>query len=531
MELHNVADVEQAFNVLNFPILSLSIFLPLAGAIFIWFFVKGDNMVRWSSLVVSVLSFIVTLPLIFSFDRTTSHMQFEEIIPWIPAFNIEYRLGVDGISMPFIVLTALLTIICIVSAWDCIKTRVKEYMLAFLVLETTLIGVFAAMDAMLFYFFWEALLIPMYLIIGVWGGKNKVYATFKFFLYTLAGSVLMLVALLAMYFKAGETFNMIHYMDYAFDFEWQFWIFIAFFIAFAVKVPMWPVHTWLPDAHTEAPTAGSVILAGILLKMGAYGFLRFSLPMVPDASQYFAPMMIGLSLVAIVYISLVAMMQQDMKRLIAYSSIAHMGFVTLGTFVFTQQALEGAVVNMISHGFVAAALFLCVGVMYDRLHTREISDYGGVVNVMPVFAAVMLFFSMANVALPGTSAFIGEIMVLVGTFAANPTALVFSAKWIAIAAAISIVLSACYTLWMYKRVIMGDAIKDSVKSMSDMSVREFAMFVPLILLTIWVGFYPLPVLDLLHESIAHLVEQVNTSKLDAAAALLEHSPAMHAGTH
>jgi len=521
----------ELYNVLDFPILSLAIFFPAFGAIIIWLLIKDEAMVRWTALLVSVVSFIITIPLISSFDRTTTSLQFEELHQWIPAFNINYQLGVDGISMPFIVLTALLTIICIVSAWSCIKTRIKEYMIAFLVLETTLIGVFAAMDAMLFYFFWEAMLIPMYLIIGVWGGKNRVYATFKFFLYTLAGSVLMLVALLAMYFKAGNTFNMIDYMNYPFDFTWQFWIFIAFFIAFAVKVPMWPLHTWLPDAHTEAPTAGSVILAGILLKMGAYGFLRFSLPMLPDASQYFAPMMIGLSLVAIVYISLVAMVQKDMKRLIAYSSIAHMGFVTLGIFVFTQQALEGAVVNMISHGFVAAALFLCVGVMYDRLHTREISDYGGVVNVMPVFAAVMLFFSMANVALPGTSAFIGEIMVLVGTFAANPSALVISAKWIAIAAAVSVVLSACYTLWMYKRVIMGALVKDSVKTMSDMSVREFAMFVPLIILTIWVGFYPVPVLDFLHESIAHLVEQSTTSKLDAAAALLEHVPAISAGHH
>ena len=519
-------------NVLNFPILSLAIFLPTFGALIIWLFIKNENAVRWAALATTVATFLVTLPLIFSFDRTTSHMQFEEFHAWIPAFNINYQLGVDGISMPFILLTSLLIIICIVSAWKCIQTRIKEYMISFLILETTLIGVFSAMDAILFYFFWEALLIPMYLMIGIWGGKNRVYATLKFFLYTLAGSVLMLIALLAMYFQAGETFSMLAFMDYPFNFQWQFWIFLAFFIAFAVKVPMWPVHTWLPDAHTEAPTAGSVILAGVLLKMGAYGYLRFSLPMLPDASQYFAPMMIGLSLVAIVYISLVAMMQKDMKRLIAYSSIAHMGFVTLGTFVFTVQGLEGAVVNMISHGFVAAALFLCVGVMYDRLHTREIADYGGVVNVMPVFAAIMLFFSMANVALPGTSAFIGEIMVLLGIFAADVDTLPVSAKWIAIAATISVVLSACYTLWMYKRVVMGDLIKDTVRSMGDVSKREFMMFVPLILLTLWVGFYPVPVLDLLHATIENLVEQSTTSKLDAAAALLlEHAPAAHAGTH
>jgi NADH-quinone oxidoreductase subunit M len=521
----------ELYNVLDFPILSLAIFLPTFGALLIWLLIKDESMVRWTALLVSVATFIVTLPLLFSFDKTTSHMQFEEFHQWIPAFKINYQLGVDGISMPFIVLTGLLIIICIVSAWKCIKTRVKEYMIAFLVLETTLIGVFASLDVMLFYFFWEAMLIPMYLIIGVWGGKNRIYATLKFFLYTLAGSVLMLVALLAMHYEAGGTFSMLAFMDYPFDMTWQIWVFLAFFVAFAVKVPMWPVHTWLPDAHTEAPTAGSVILAGILLKMGAYGYLRFSLPMLPDASQYFAPMMIGLSLVAIVYISLVALMQTDMKRLIAYSSIAHMGFVTLGTFVFTTQALEGAVINMISHGFVAAALFLCVGVMYDRLHTRNIADYGGVANVMPIFAAVMLLFSMANVALPGSSAFIGEIMVLIGTFAANPSELVISAKWIAIVAAISVVLSACYTLWMYKRVVMGDLVKDTVRSMPDMSLREFGIFVPLIILTVWVGFYPTPVLDLLHESVAHLIEQATTTKLDAAAALLEHSTALHAGTH
>jgi NADH-quinone oxidoreductase subunit M len=515
-------------NVLGFPILSLSIFLPLLGAMVIWLFVRGDNAVRWSALSVAVLTFLVTLPLALQFDTTTAHMQFEEFHHWIPAFNINYQLGVDGISMPFIVLTSLLTIICVISAWNCIQSRVKEYMMAFLILETTLIGVFSALDAMLFYFFWEAMLIPMYLIIGIWGGKNRVYATIKFFLYTLAGSVLMLLAILAMYFKAGETFSMLAFMDYPFDFDWQFWIFIAFFAAFAVKVPMWPVHTWLPDAHTEAPTAGSVILAGILLKMGAYGFLRFSLPMLPDASQYFVPFMVALSLVAIIYISLVAMMQTDMKRLIAYSSIAHMGFVTLGTFMFTQVAIEGAVINMISHGFVAAALFLCVGVMYDRLHTREIGDYGGVVNVMPVFAAVFLFFCMANVALPGSSAFIGEIMVLVGTFAADPVHLDMSTKWVAIGAASSIVLSACYTLWMYKRVIMGDLVKDSVKSMQDMSVREFGFFVPLMLLVLWMGFYPLPVLDVMHVSVAHLIEQATSSKLDAAAtALVQAMPAQH----
>ncbi len=522
--------METLNNVLNFPILSLSIFLPTIGALLIWLFVRGDQAVRVAALLVSSLTFLLTLLLPLYFDNGTHHMQFEELHAWIPAFNVHYHLGVDGISMPFVLLTSLLTVVCVISAWRCIQTRVKEYMIAFLVLETTLIGVFCALDAMLFYFFWEAMLIPMYLIIGIWGGKNRVYATLKFFLYTLAGSVLMLIALLAMYFKAGHTFSILALMDYAFDFEWQFWIWIAFFVAFAVKVPMWPVHTWLPDAHTEAPTAGSVILAGILLKMGAYGFLRFSLPMLPDASQFFVPFMVALSLIAVVYISLVAMMQTDMKRLIAYSSIAHMGFVTLGTFMFTQQAVEGAVINMISHGFVAAALFLCVGVLYDRMHTRQIADYGGVVQVMPVFAAVMMLFVMANVALPGASSFIGEIMVLIGTFGADPTPhLTWSTKWIAIVAATSVVLSACYSLWMYKRVIMGELRSDAVKAMPDMSRREFLFFLPLILLVLWIGLYPLPVLDVMHASVAHLIEQATSSKLDAAAQLTAQHVAHVAG--
>ncbi|MDQ6950788.1 MAG: NADH-quinone oxidoreductase subunit M [Mariprofundales bacterium] len=503
-------------NVLGMPILSASIFLPTIGAIAIWLLARNDNQVRWSALAVSIATFLLTLPLAFSFDTSTAHMQFEEMHPWIASFHVNYHLGVDGISMPFILLTSLLTIICIVSAWKCIQKRVREYMIAFLILETTLIGVFASLDAILFYFFWEAMLVPMFLIIGIWGGKNRVYATLKFFLYTFAGSVLMLVALLAMYFKAGHTFEILDFMKYPFDFTWQIWIWIGFFVAFAVKVPMWPVHTWLPDAHTEAPTAGSVILAGILLKMGAYGFLRFSLPICPDASQYFVPLMVGLSLIAIIYISLVAMMQQDMKRLIAYSSIAHMGFITLGIFMFTQQAVEGAVINMISHGFVAGALFLCVGVMYDRMHTREIAAYGGIANVMPKFALVMMLFVMANVALPGASSFIGEVMVLIGTFNADPTYLGFSPKWIAIAAAVSVVLSACYTLWMYKRVVFGTITNDAVKAMPDMSMREIGYFLPLIGLVLWMGLYPIPVLDLLHTTVSHLVAQATSSKLPAA---------------
>ncbi|MDQ6961402.1 MAG: NADH-quinone oxidoreductase subunit M [Mariprofundaceae bacterium] len=512
-------------NVLNFPILSLSIFLPAVAALLIWAMLDDDKHVKWATLITTVVTFLITTVLWCRFNTTTHHMQFEENYSWIESFNINYHLGVDGISMPFILLTSLLCIICIISAFRCITKNVKGYMIAFLLLETTLIGVFSALDSMLFYFFWEAMLIPMYIIIGIWGGKNRVYATIKFFLYTLVGSVLMLLALLAMHYKTG-SFEILDFMAYAFNFEWQIWIWLAFFAAFAVKVPMWPVHTWLPDAHTEAPTAGSVILAGVLLKMGAYGFLRFSLPITPDASQYFVPLMVGLSLVAIVYISLVAMMQRDMKRLVAYSSIAHMGFVTLGTFMFTQIALEGALINMISHGFVAAALFLCVGVMYDRMHSRDIGDYGGVANRMPVFAAVMLLFAMANVALPGASSFIGEIMVLIGTFQADPQYLGMSTKWVAIIATISIVLSACYTLWMYKRVIMGKIGNDRVDQMQDLDKREFWMFVPLIALVLWMGFYPLPILDILHTSVAHLLEQATSTKLDTAA-LAAHSSMAH----
>ncbi len=509
-------------NVLHFPILTWDIFLPSVGAAGIWLFARNERVVRWVALAVALLDFLLTLPLWLYFDTGTAHMQFEEFHPWISAFHVNYHLGVDGISMPFILLTSLLTVVCIVSAWRCIQKQVKEYMIAFLVLETALIGVFASLDGILFYFFWEAMLIPMFLIIGIWGGENRVYATLKFFLYTLAGSVLMLIALLAMYFKAGHTFEIQALMRYPFDFTWQAWIFLALLAAFAVKVPMWPVHTWLPDAHTEAPTAGSVILAGILLKMGAYGFLRFSLPICPDASQYFVPLMVVLSIIAIVYISLVAMMQTDMKRLIAYSSIAHMGFVTLGTFMFTQQAVEGAIYGMISHGFVASALFLCVGVLYDRMHTREIAAYGGVANVMPVFAAVTMLFCMANVALPGASSFVAEIMVLIGTFSADQVyEVVLSTKWVAVLAATSVVLSACYTLWMYKRVIMGDLVKDEVKALKDMSVREFAFFAPLILLVVWLGVYPVPVLDVMHTSVAHLIAQVQAGKLASAHALAQ----------
>jgi len=505
-------------NALGWPILSVLIWWPTIGAIAIGLLARGkqqDAIARWGALVVAAVEFVLSLPLWFAFDRSTSAMQFEEFYRWIPSLRINYHLGVDGISMPLVLLSTLLILISVIASWRSITERVKHYMMAFLVLETTLVGVFAALDAVLFYFFWEAMLLPMYLIIGIWGGPNRVYATIKFFLYTLAGSVLMLVALLVMYFQVG-SFELLDFMRHPFSFDLQYWLWLAMFIAFAVKIPMWPVHTWLPDAHTEAPTAGSVILAGVLLKMGAYGFLRFLLPMLPDASHHFTPLVVALSVVAIVYIALVAMMQKDLKRLIAYSSIAHMGFVTLGAFMFTQQALEGALVTMISHGLVSAALFLCVGVLYDRMHTREIAAFGGVVNVMPVFAAVMMFFAMANVALPGTSAFIGELLVLAGTFWANPPGLAVSPKWIAIVAATSVILSACYTLWMYKRVIFGDVRNDQVKGLSEMTKREFGYFLPLILLVLWIGLYPNPLLDVMHASIENLVAQTAVGKAAVA---------------
>ena len=497
------------------PWLSLAIWTPSVGALAIWLFArgeKGDALARWIALFTSLVVFGLTLPLWFGFDATTHRMQFEEFHRWIPSVHVNYHLGVDGISMPLVLLSSFLTVICVIASWRSITHRVKEYMAAFLVLETTLIGVFAALDGVVFYFFWEAMLIPMYLIIGIWGGPNRVYATIKFFLYTLAGSVLMLAAVIYLYLKSG-SFEILDWMALPLSAREQFWLWLAFLIAFAVKIPMWPVHTWLPDAHTEAPTAGSVILAGVLLKMGGYGFLRFSLPICPDASHALAWFIITLSLIAIVYIALVAMMQKDLKRLIAYSSIAHMGFVTMGAFVFTQQGLEGAMVTMISHGLVSAALFLCVGVLYDRMHTREIAAYGGIAKVMPAFASLMMVFAMANVALPGTSGFIGELLVLVGTFWANPVAIGMSAKWVAVAAALSVILSACYTLWMVKRVVFGAVKSEQVAALSDVTPREFAYLALLALLVIWLGVYPVPLLDVMHASAGHLVAQAMTSKL------------------
>ncbi|MEG3618057.1 NADH-quinone oxidoreductase subunit M [Magnetovibrio sp. PR-2] len=498
--------------MLDIPILSVLIFLPLAGAGFI-LAIKGDDEVgarnaRNVALWTSIVTFVMSLWLWFGFDSSTAAFQFVEKKDWIPAYNINYHLGVDGISVLFVLLTTLLTPICVLASWDSIKERVKEYMIAFLILETMMIGMFVALDIVIFYIFFEAVLIPMFLIIGVWGGQNRVYASYKLFLYTLAGSVLMLVAILVMYSQAGTT-DIPTLMATRFDPQLQMWLWLAFFASFAVKVPMWPVHTWLPDAHVQAPTAGSVILAGVLLKFGGYGFLRFSLPMFPDASVEFTPFVFTLSIIAVIYTSLVALVQHDMKKLIAYSSIAHMGFVTAGTFTMTINGVEGAIYQMLSHGVVSAALFLCVGVIYDRLHTREIDAYGGLVHKMPGYALVFMLFMMASVGLPGTGGFVGEFLVLLGLFQVN--------TWVAALTATGVVLGAAYMLYLYRRVVFGALEKDTVKKMLDMSPREWAVFLPLIVLTLWMGVYPISFLDVMHVSVDNLLGQVQTA-LEASAA-------------
>jgi NADH-quinone oxidoreductase subunit M len=473
----------------NWPLLSVVTFLPLVGAAFI-FFARGEDeaaarYARWAALWTTIITFLVSLLILKNFVSGQAGYQLVEDHPWLGSVA-GYRMGVDGISMPFVILTTFLMPICIAASWF-IKTRVREYMIAFLVLETLMIGVFCATDIVLFYVFFEAGLIPMFLIIGIWGGPRRVYASFKFFLYTLLGSVLMLLAIIAMYWHAGTTDIALLSKAGAFPPAMQTWLWLAFFASFAVKMPMWPVHTWLPDAHVEAPTAGSVILAAILLKMGGYGFLRFSLPMFPDASHYFQPLVYALSVIAIIYTSLVALMQEDMKKLIAYSSVAHMGFVTMGIFSFTRQGIDGALFQMVSHGLVSGALFLGVGVVYDRMHTREIAAYGGLVNRMPLYAFVFMFFTMANVGLPGTSGFVGEFLTLLGTFQDN--------TWVAFFATTGVILSACYALWLYRRVILGKMEKSSLAHIVDMTPRERAMMAPLIVLTLFFGIYPSPLLD------------------------------------
>ena len=488
------------------PWLSLAIWIPiLFGLVVLAFSDRYAAQVRRIALIGAVLGLAASLPLYAGFNTQTSAMQFVELSPWIPRFNINYNLGVDGISVLFILLNSFITVLVVIAGWESIKQRVAQYMAAFLIMSGLLNGVFAALDVMLFYVFFEATLIPMYLVIGVWGGPNRVYAAVKFFLYTLLGSLLMLVAFLYLYDKSGGSFSILDWHKLPLAMTPQILLFIAFFLAFAVKVPMWPVHTWLPDAHVEAPTGGSAVLAAILLKLGAYGFVRFSLPMLPDASHALAGFMITLSLIAVVYIGLVALVQTDMKKLIAYSSVAHMGFVTLGFFIFNAYGVEGALVQMISHGFVSAALFLCVGVMYDRMHSRNIADYGGVVNTMPKFASLMMLFALANSGLPATSGFVGEFMVIMGALKHN--------FWIGFLAATTLIFGAAYTLWMYKRVIFGAVANERVAKLQDIGAREFLVLALLALAVLGMGLYPLPFTEVMHASVSELLKHVAASKL------------------
>ncbi|MGD9738652.1 MAG: NADH-quinone oxidoreductase subunit M [Bauldia sp.] len=490
---------------MNWPILSTVTFLPLVGVLFL-FFIRGDDEssrknIFWVAMWTTIATFIVALVVWANFDPADPGVQMVEETAWLGG-GLSYRMGVDGISVLFVVLTAFLMPLCIIASKLSVQKRLKEYMIAFLVLETLMIGVFCALDLILFYVFFEGGLIPMFLIIGVWGGGRRVYASFKFFLYTLLGSVLMLLAMLAMYWEAGTT-NIVELLQYPFPGGMQTWLWLAFFASFAVKMPMWPVHTWLPDAHVEAPTAGSVILAGVLLKMGGYGFLRFSLPMFPEASDMFAPFVFVLSVVAIIYTSLVALAQTDIKKLIAYSSVAHMGFVTLGIFTMTEQGVQGGIFQMLSHGIVSGALFLCVGVVYDRMHTRDIDAYGGLVNRMPLYAFAFLVFTMANVGLPGTSGFVGEFLPLVAAFEVN--------TWVAIFATTGVILSACYALWLYRRVIFGPLVKDALRGILDLTRREQLILAPLVVLTILFGFWPQPILDVTAGSVEGLVTQVQAA--------------------
>jgi NADH-quinone oxidoreductase subunit M len=495
-------------NAAGFPVLSLITFLPLVGAGILCLLHGEDEAamrnVRWAALWTSLLTFVISLVLWDKFDVSTAGYQFRESAEWLPEFGVGYRMGVDGISVLFVLLATALTPICILASWDSIKVRVREYMIAFLVLETMMIGMFCAADFVLFYVFFEGVLIPMYLIIGIWGGPRRVYASIKFFLYTFAGSVLMLLALLAMWQQAGTTDIQVLQHTH-FSAEMQFWLFLAFFASFAVKVPMWPVHTWLPDAHVEAPTAGSVILAGVLLKMGSYGFLRFSVPMLPEASAYFAPYIFVLGVVAVIYTSLVALAQQDMKKLIAYSSIAHMGVVMIGIFTFNQQGLDGALMQMLSHGIVAASLFLCVGVVYDRIHTRDIARYGGLGDRMPAYAFVFMLFTMASIGLPGTSGFVGEFLVLVGAFQVN--------FWLALLGSLGMVLGAAYMLYLYRRIIFGSITRDDLKSILDLSPREIGIFAPLVVLTLWMGIYPSSFLSFFDATTGAMVQQHSQAML------------------